>query len=31
LLDTAPTLAHLLGLTPDPHWEGRVVTEAFIS
>ena len=31
LLDTAPTLAHLLGLTPDPHWEGRIVHEAFIN
>ena len=29
LLDTAPTLARLLGLTGDPHWEGRAVTEAF--
>jgi predicted AlkP superfamily pyrophosphatase or phosphodiesterase len=29
LLDTAPTLARLLGLTPDDHWEGRCVDEAF--
>lgn len=29
LLDTAPTLARLLGLTPPPLWEGRVVEEAF--
>ncbi|NUM46651.1 MAG: alkaline phosphatase family protein [Anaerolineales bacterium] len=29
LLDTAPTLAHLLGLNPHPQWEGRVVTEIF--
>ncbi len=31
LLDTAPTLARLLGLTPHPQWEGRAVDEAFIS
>jgi predicted AlkP superfamily pyrophosphatase or phosphodiesterase len=29
LLDTAPTLARLLGLSPHPHWEGRSVEEAF--
>ncbi|MGH2593079.1 MAG: alkaline phosphatase family protein [Anaerolineae bacterium] len=29
LLDTAPTLARLLGITPHPHWEGRCVDEAF--
>jgi predicted AlkP superfamily pyrophosphatase or phosphodiesterase len=29
LLDTAPTLAHLLGLSPHPQWEGRVVEEIF--
>lgn len=29
LLDTAPTLAHLLGVKPHPHWEGRCVEEAF--
>ena len=29
LLDTAPTLAHLLGLAPHPQWEGRVVEEIF--
>jgi hypothetical protein len=28
LLDTVPTLARLLGLAPDPQWEGRVVEEA---
>ncbi|MCB9151381.1 MAG: alkaline phosphatase family protein [Caldilineaceae bacterium] len=27
LLDTAPTIAHLLGLTPHRDWEGRVVEE----
>jgi hypothetical protein len=30
LLDTAPTLARLLGLAPDPHWEGRCIDEAFL-
>jgi predicted AlkP superfamily pyrophosphatase or phosphodiesterase len=29
LLDTAPTLARLLGLSPHPEWEGRVVEEIF--
>ncbi len=29
LLDTAPTLALLLGLTPHPEWEGRPVLDAF--
>lgn len=29
LLDTAPTLARLMGLTPHPDWEGRCVEEAF--
>ena len=29
LLDTAPTLARLLGLSAHPHWEGRSVDEAF--
>ena len=29
LLDTAPTLARLLGLSPHPHWEGKVIREAF--
>ena len=29
LLDTAPTLAHILGVPPHPHWEGRCVAEAF--
>lgn len=29
LLDTAPTLAHVLGLRPAREWEGRVVDEAF--
>lgn len=28
LLDTAPTLARLLGLDPSPEWEGRCVEEA---
>lgn len=30
LLDTAPTLARLLEITPDPQWEGRCVEEAFV-
>jgi predicted AlkP superfamily pyrophosphatase or phosphodiesterase len=29
LLDTAPTLAHLLDIPPHPQWEGRRVQEAF--
>jgi arylsulfatase A-like enzyme len=29
LLDTAPTLARLLGLAPHPQWEGQVVEAAF--
>jgi len=29
LLDTAPTLARLLGLSPHHAWEGRCVEEAF--
>jgi arylsulfatase A-like enzyme len=31
LLDTAPTLARLLGLQPPPVWEGRAVEEIFAS
>ncbi len=31
LLDTAPTLAKVLGVRSDRDWEGRVVAEAFIS
>jgi len=27
LLDTAPTLAHLLGIAPHAQWEGRCVEE----
>jgi predicted AlkP superfamily pyrophosphatase or phosphodiesterase len=30
LLDTAPTLARLLGLRPHPIWEGRVVEEVLL-
>ncbi len=30
LLDTAPTLARLLGITPHPQWEGRCVDEVFV-
>ena len=29
LLDTAPTIAHLLDVPPAQDWEGRVVSEAF--
>ena len=29
LLDTAPTLARLLGLAPHSEWEGRCVEEIF--
>jgi predicted AlkP superfamily pyrophosphatase or phosphodiesterase len=29
LLDTAPTLAHILGIQAHAQWEGKVVTEAF--
>lgn len=29
LLDTAPTIARLLGIKPHPQWEGRVVDEIF--
>jgi arylsulfatase A-like enzyme len=31
LLDTAPTLAHLLGLKPHAQWEGKVVAEIFVA
>ncbi len=29
LLDSAPTLARVLGVTAHPHWEGRCIDEAF--
>jgi predicted AlkP superfamily pyrophosphatase or phosphodiesterase len=29
LLDTAPTLARILSLTPHPNWEGRCIEEIF--
>jgi predicted AlkP superfamily pyrophosphatase or phosphodiesterase len=29
LLDTAPTLARLLGINPHPQWEGRCIEEIF--
>jgi predicted AlkP superfamily pyrophosphatase or phosphodiesterase len=29
LLDTAPTLAHILGINPAPEWEGRCISEIF--
>lgn len=31
LLDTAPTIAHLLGVQPHAEWEGRAVDEAFLT
>lgn len=31
IYDTCTTLAHMLGLTPAPQWEGRVVQEALIT
>jgi predicted AlkP superfamily pyrophosphatase or phosphodiesterase len=31
LLDTAPTLAHVLDVPGHPHWEGRCVEEVFIT
>jgi arylsulfatase A-like enzyme len=30
LLDTAPTLARLLGIMPHPTWEGRCIEEIFV-
>jgi predicted AlkP superfamily pyrophosphatase or phosphodiesterase len=30
IMDTAPTLAHLLGLSLPPEWHGRVVAEALV-
>jgi len=30
LLDTAPTVAHVLGVTPPPQWEGKVIASAFL-
>jgi predicted AlkP superfamily pyrophosphatase or phosphodiesterase len=29
LMDTAPTLAHVLGVAPHPEWDGRCVEEIF--
>jgi hypothetical protein len=29
--DTCVTLAHVLGLTPSPAWEGQVIADAFIA
>jgi arylsulfatase A-like enzyme len=31
IIDTAPTLAHLLGLTAPVQWSGRAVTEVLAS
>jgi len=30
IIDTAPTAARVLGLTPPPGWEGRAVDEVFV-
>ncbi len=30
LLSDAPTIARMLGVTPDPQWEGEVVAEIFV-
>lgn len=29
ILDTAPTIAHLLGVDPHVHWEGKIISEIF--
>jgi arylsulfatase A-like enzyme len=29
LLDTAPTLARVMGISPHPDWEGRCIAEVF--
>lgn len=29
IVDTAPTLAHILGIDPHPTWEGKIVDEIF--
>ncbi len=31
IVDTAPTLAHLLGLTAPAEWQGRIVEEALVA
>ncbi|MBI3959803.1 MAG: alkaline phosphatase family protein [Chloroflexi bacterium] len=31
LLDSAPTLARVLGVAAHPHWEGRCIDEAFLA
>jgi arylsulfatase A-like enzyme len=30
LLDTAPTLARLLGIAPDPAWQGHAIDAIFV-
>ena len=30
IYDTCVTLAHVLGCTPSPEWDGRVISEAFL-
>lgn len=31
IMDTAPTVAHVLGIAPHPDWEGKVIGEIFLS
>jgi hypothetical protein len=31
LIDTAPTIARMLGLRPPPDWEGRCPPEIFLA
>jgi arylsulfatase A-like enzyme len=31
LLDTAPTLARVLGIAPHAEWEGRIIEEIFVN
>ena len=31
LLDTAPTLARVLGIAPYAEWEGRIIEEIFVN
>jgi predicted AlkP superfamily pyrophosphatase or phosphodiesterase len=31
LLDTTPTIAHILGISPNLEWEGNIISEAFES
>lgn len=31
IMDTAPTIAHLLGIAPHPDWEGKIIHEILVS